>query len=61
MLTCDYVLVDQCISNPCLNGANCTDAYNNYKCTCIAGYTGRNCETGERLRLSNTYKHIIKL
>ena len=46
---CDVVLVDinECTSNPCENGAICTDAVDAYTCACIAGYTGINCETGE--------------
>ena len=35
---------DECVPNPCQNGANCTDLYLNYTCTCVSGYTGRNCE-----------------
>ena len=35
---------DECLSNPCQNGANCTDLHLNYTCTCVKGYTGRNCE-----------------
>lgn len=38
--------IDECLSEPCLNGANCTDAVNSYSCTCAAGYTGEICETG---------------
>ena len=54
---CDIVLVDivECSSSPCENGAMCTDAVEGYACACIAGYTGIQCETGERMGLSNTY------
>ena len=38
--------IDECSSNPCLNGATCTDAVNQYTCSCVAGYTGTHCETG---------------
>ena len=50
MLTRCYVFmtdIDECSSNPCLNGATCVDGTNGYTCTCVAGYTGTNCETGE--------------
>ncbi len=52
---CDFVLVDinECGSNPCMNGATCTDDVNSYTCTCVAGYIGTNCETGESSGLSN--------
>ena len=38
--------VDDCESNPCLNGGNCTDGLNDYTCSCLPGNTTRNCEIG---------------
>lgn len=38
--------MDECLSNPCHFGANCSDRINGYECSCLAGYTGTNCETG---------------
>ena len=35
-----------CRNNPCQNGGTCNDFTDYYNCTCIAGYTGANCETG---------------
>ncbi len=46
--------IDECASNPCLNGATCTDAVNSYTCTCVAGYTGTHCETGTFLTMMRT-------
>lgn len=37
--------LDECLSNPCQNGATCHDKDNGYVCTCQAGYTGLHCET----------------
>ena len=63
LLQCDILLIDidECSSNPCMNGATCTDAVNSYTCACVAGYTGTHCETGEGLLLSNlnTYHTIL--
>ena len=28
---------DECLSNPCFNGASCTDALNGYTCNCRPG------------------------
>lgn len=29
---------------PCLNGASCVNVNpNNYECTCVTGYEGKNC------------------
>ena len=38
--------VNECSSDPCLNGASCTDLVSGYECTCAGGYEGDNCETG---------------
>lgn len=47
---CDIVLgdvcetnIDECASNPCLNGATCYDLVNGYRCACESAYTGRTC------------------
>ena len=39
----NIVDIDECISNPCSNGGTCTDHVNGYDCSCIPGYTGRDC------------------
>lgn len=38
--------IDECFSNPCLNDGICNDLINRYRCTCIAGFRGRNCQIG---------------
>ena len=38
--------IDECSSSPCKNGGACTDHVNRYRCTCVAGYTDANCNTG---------------
>jgi hypothetical protein len=40
--SCDDV--DECLSEPCLNG-DCIDGTNQYTCLCYPGFTGVNCET----------------
>ena len=50
--------IDECSSNPCLNGATCTDAVNQYTCGCVAGYTGTHCETGSSLTMTSTVHHL---
>ncbi|XP_077984887.1 uncharacterized protein LOC144439473 [Glandiceps talaboti] len=37
--------VNECLSNPCQNGATCNDNIDSYTCTCIKGYTDVNCQT----------------
>ena len=38
---------DECENDPCANGGECENRHNAYSCSCLAGYTGTNCETGE--------------
>ena len=45
----NFVDIQECASDPCLNGATCTDLVNGYECTCPPGYEGTNCETGKML------------
>ena len=35
--------VDECLSNPCENGAECVNGKDSYKCICPAGYQGERC------------------
>ena len=36
----------------CQNGGTCEDLVNDFNCACVAGYSGENCETSERLALA---------
>jgi hypothetical protein len=47
--------IDECSSNPCLNGGTCTDQVNGYSCTCVAGYTGNRCENSELLAFMSSF------
>ncbi|XP_078660839.1 uncharacterized protein LOC144905190 isoform X3 [Branchiostoma floridae x Branchiostoma belcheri] len=38
------LFIDNCDPNPCLNGAQCFQTADSYRCTCAAGYEGTNCE-----------------
>ena len=38
--------INECASNPCQNGGNCTDGVNGHECDCPEFYTGDNCEIG---------------
>lgn len=44
-----YVDGDQCISNPCQNGALCSDSAGGYDCVCKSGFSGTHCENDETI------------
>ncbi|CAH1800799.1 unnamed protein product, partial [Owenia fusiformis] len=37
--------IDDCKDSPCKNYGSCIDGVDSYSCNCVAGYTGRRCET----------------
>ena len=39
--------IDDCADGPCENGGSCTDAVNDFNCSCVLGYTGKNCSIGK--------------
>jgi len=40
--------IDECWSQPCLNGGHCKDRVAEFLCLCEPGYTGHRCESGEK-------------
>ena len=41
--------VNECVENPCHNGATCNDRVGYFTCTCPPQFTGSRCEVGEWL------------
>lgn len=39
--------INECESQPCLNGGECIDQVANFTCVCPAAFTGTLCETGD--------------
>ena len=39
--------INECSSNPCLNGGKCVDQVNDFVCSCQAGYKGARCQISE--------------
>lgn len=37
---------DYCKPKPCKNGGLCVDITTTYRCDCVAGFAGADCETG---------------
>ena len=49
--------IDDCADGPCQNGATCTDGVNDYSCTCVAEFKGKNCSVGKKiLKISNLFE-----
>ena len=40
-----FLDINECYSNPCLNGGTCVDGVNSFHCNCIAYFIGARCET----------------
>lgn len=36
---------DYCGLDTCQNGGTCTSIFGGYRCSCLNGYTGKNCQT----------------
>ena len=41
---------DDCYPNPCLNNGTCTDGVNDYNCTCVLGFVGKNCSNSKSFK-----------
>ncbi len=39
------IVINACISNPCLNNAVCQPSSNGFTCSCLVGFTGTLCQT----------------
>ena len=49
--------INECYTNPCKQNSTCEDLSNGYKCHCIPGTSGKNCEIGEDECLNNPCIH----
>ena len=60
-LTSFYIDINECFSNPCLNGGTCVDQVNGYVCSCQPGYIGTNCQISEYLAISMLSSQPIEI
>ena len=44
---------DNCYPNPCLNNGTCTDGVNDYNCTCVPSFVGKNCSNSKSLKIKS--------
>ena len=45
--------INDCYPNPCLNNGTCTDGVNEYNCTCVPGFEGKNCSNSKSLKIKS--------
>uniref|UniRef100_A0A0K0EWQ0 Flamingo-like protein FMI-1 (inferred by orthology to a C. elegans protein) n=1 Tax=Strongyloides venezuelensis TaxID=75913 RepID=A0A0K0EWQ0_STRVS len=43
------VKIDMCYESPCKNNGTCHSLENDYRCQCLPGYSGKNCEISSEL------------
>ncbi|KAM4828885.1 cubilin [Thomomys bottae] len=41
--------INECASNPCLNGGTCVDGLNSFSCMCTSSWTGDRCQTPQQV------------
>ena len=56
--------IDECIEQPCSNGAECINKINDFECICPAGWMGKTCQIGKfKVKghlIVKVKKHIIR-
>ena len=50
--------IDECAGSPCKNGAKCSNIPGSYLCICKAGFTRKNCDSGELTRYFFQFQHL---
>ena len=58
-----YVIseIDECQSEPCMNGATCIDEVNAFECHCAPGFEGDFCEMGKILYLLPNMLYMVPI
>lgn len=50
--------INECTSNPCLNGGTCTDGVNGFTCSCTAQWTGALCQSPQQGMTAHRYDEL---
>ena len=51
--------IDDCYPSPCKNNGTCIDGVNNYTCSCVPGFEGKNCTISKLLSNFNNLVFIF--
>ena len=54
------VALNDCASDPCLNGGTCEPGPGGYSCACQEGYDGNHCEV-KRLGMKNSFICLLAI
>ena len=57
-ITC-FIDINDCKRDSCLNGGQCVDLVNAFKCKCKPGFTGSRCEKKSTFTNEYIYKYLI--
>ena len=49
---------DKCEPNRCKNGGTCVDLYHSFRCECISGYSGYQCQEGRMTERGNDRRAV---
>lgn len=47
--------INECLSNPCLNGGTCVDGVNTFSCECTSSWTGSHCQISQQGMINISY------
>ena len=63
LFSCSALVTDvnECLTDPCLNGGICNDNIGGYNCTCPRQYVGETCEIGKSKWNKKFSVHILSL
>ena len=53
-----FVAMDHCHYSPCFNNGTCQNFPDKYTCDCMAGFTGRSCESEYHKDRHSNFFHI---
>ena len=53
--------IDDCQSDPCQNNGTCRDLVNDYRCDCVAGFNGTNCENSTYIKSCSSSESNLAL